>query len=85
MSPAKKLDVMHALLRQAYDLKSAAIRASEPDLIGLFIRPLEASSMKYMVTGGVISAEIIDNEELRSWIVGLELEGAFDAAVAYEE
>ena len=33
MSPAKKLpDVMHALIRQAYDLKSAAILASEPDL-----------------------------------------------------
>ncbi len=32
MSPAKKLDVMHALIRQAYDLKSATIWASEPDL-----------------------------------------------------
>ncbi|MCH7892141.1 MAG: hypothetical protein IH921_11625 [Gemmatimonadetes bacterium] len=32
MSPAKKLDVMHTLIRQAYDLKSAAILASEPDL-----------------------------------------------------
>ncbi len=32
MSPARKLDVMHALIRQAYDLKSAAILASEPDL-----------------------------------------------------
>ncbi len=32
MSPQKKLDVMHALIRQAYDLKSAAILASEPDL-----------------------------------------------------
>ncbi len=32
MSPAKKLDVMHGLIRQAYDLKSAAILASEPDL-----------------------------------------------------
>ena len=32
MSPAKKFDVMHALIRQAYDLKSAAILASEPDL-----------------------------------------------------
>lgn len=32
MSPAKKLDVMRALIRQAYDLKSAAILASEPDL-----------------------------------------------------
>lgn len=32
MSPGKKLDVMRALIRQAYELKSAAIRASEPDL-----------------------------------------------------
>ena len=32
MSPAKKLDVMHTLIRQAYDLKSAAILASEPNL-----------------------------------------------------
>ncbi len=32
-----------------------------------------------------ISAEIIDHEELRSWIARLELAGAFDAAVAYDE
>ena len=32
-----------------------------------------------------ISDEIIDHEELRSWIARLELEGAFDAAVAYDE
>ena len=32
MSPARKLDVMHALIRQAYDLKAASILASEPDL-----------------------------------------------------
>ncbi len=32
MSPAKKLDVMHALIRQARELKAAAIRASEPEL-----------------------------------------------------
>ena len=32
MSPAKKLDVMHALIRQARGLKAAAIRASDPEL-----------------------------------------------------
>lgn len=32
MSPAKKLDVMHALIRQARELKAAAISASEPEL-----------------------------------------------------
>ncbi len=32
MSPAKKLDVMHALIRQARELKAAALRASEPEL-----------------------------------------------------
>lgn len=31
-----------------------------------------------------ISGEIINHEELRSWIAQLELEGAFDAAVAYD-
>ena len=32
MSPTKKLDVMHSLIRRAYDLKAAAILAAEPDL-----------------------------------------------------
>ena len=32
MSAEKKLDVMHALIRQARELKAAAIRASEPEL-----------------------------------------------------
>lgn len=32
-----------------------------------------------------ISAEIIDHKELQSWIVRLKLEGALDAAVAYDE
>ena len=32
-----------------------------------------------------LSGEIINREELRSWIARLELEGAFDAAVAYDE
>lgn len=32
MSPAKKLAVMRSLIRQAYELKAAGIRASRPDL-----------------------------------------------------
>lgn len=32
MSPAEKLAVMHALIRQAWELKAAAIRAQRPDL-----------------------------------------------------
>ncbi len=32
MSPRRKLDVMSAVIRQAYELQSAAIRASEPDV-----------------------------------------------------
>jgi len=32
MTPAQKLNVMRALIRQAYELKAAGIRASRPDL-----------------------------------------------------
>ena len=32
MRPARKLDVMHALIRQAYELKAAALRARWPDM-----------------------------------------------------
>jgi hypothetical protein len=32
MTPARKLAVMTALIRQAYELKAAGIRASRPDL-----------------------------------------------------
>jgi hypothetical protein len=32
MTPAQKLAVMHALIRQAYELKAAAIRAHRPEL-----------------------------------------------------
>lgn len=32
MTPQKKLAVMHGLIRQAWELKAAAIRAREPDL-----------------------------------------------------
>lgn len=32
MTPGKKLSVMRALIRQAYELKEAGIRASQPDL-----------------------------------------------------
>jgi hypothetical protein len=32
MTPAKKLAVMHALIRQAYGLKAAALRARWPEL-----------------------------------------------------
>ena len=32
MTPEKKLAVMRALIRQAYELKSAGIRFSRPDL-----------------------------------------------------
>jgi hypothetical protein len=31
MSPAKKLEVMHALIRQAYELKAAGIRTQSPE------------------------------------------------------
>ncbi len=32
MTPAQKLDVMHALIRQAYELKAGAIRARWPGM-----------------------------------------------------
>lgn len=32
MTPAEKLAVMQALIRQAYELKAAAVRARWPDL-----------------------------------------------------
>lgn len=32
MTPAEKLAVMHALIRQAYELKAAAIVEQRPDL-----------------------------------------------------
>ncbi len=32
MSPAEKLAVVHALIRQAFELKAAAVRARHPDL-----------------------------------------------------
>jgi len=32
MTPARKLAVMHALIRQAYELKAAALRARWPDM-----------------------------------------------------
>ncbi len=32
MTPADKLAVMHALIRQAYELKAAALRARWPDM-----------------------------------------------------
>ena len=32
MTPAQKLEVMHALIRQAYQLKAAGIRAGRPHL-----------------------------------------------------
>jgi hypothetical protein len=32
MSPAQKLAVMHALIRQAFELKAAAVRDRWPDL-----------------------------------------------------
>jgi len=32
MTPTQKLAVMHALIRQAYELKAAALRARWPDM-----------------------------------------------------
>jgi hypothetical protein len=32
MSPAEKLDVMHGLIRQAYELKAAGLRSLRPDM-----------------------------------------------------
>lgn len=44
MTPAEKLAVMHALIRQAYELKAAAVRARWPDLseeeVGARVRAL---------------------------------------------
>jgi hypothetical protein len=38
MSPEQKLTVMHALIRQAWELKAAAIRARQPDLSELAVQ-----------------------------------------------
>jgi hypothetical protein len=32
MTPSQKLAVMHALIRQAYELKAAAVRARYPEM-----------------------------------------------------
>ena len=32
MQPAKKLEVLRALIRQAYELKAAGVRSCRPDL-----------------------------------------------------
>ena len=32
MTPARKLEVMHALIRQAYELKAAGLRMTRPEL-----------------------------------------------------
>ncbi|CAN5737378.1 hypothetical protein BH23GEM10_BH23GEM10_07230 [soil metagenome] len=32
MTPAQKLDIMRSLIRQAYELKAAGIRATQPGL-----------------------------------------------------
>jgi len=38
MSPAQKLAVMHALIRQAFELKAATVRARWPDLSDAEVR-----------------------------------------------
>lgn len=32
MTPTRKLEVMHALIRQAYELKAAGLRMTRPEL-----------------------------------------------------
>ena len=49
---------------------------TDPDLIGLFIRPLEASGLKYMVTGGVASVIYGDPRFTRDVDVVLTLNGS---------
>lgn len=38
MTPARKLAVMHALIRQAFELKAAAVRARWPELPDVEVR-----------------------------------------------
>jgi hypothetical protein len=38
MSPEQKLNVMHVLIRQAWELKAAAIRARQPELLEAEVR-----------------------------------------------
>lgn len=40
MTPAKKLEVMHALIRQAHDLKAAWLRRTRPELTAAEIHKL---------------------------------------------
>lgn len=48
MTPAEKLAVMHGLIRQAWELKAAAIRARDPDLS----EPEVRARAREMVGGG---------------------------------
>lgn len=47
MTPEEKLAVMHALIRQAWELKAAVIRASEPGLSERQVR-----ERAWMLVGG---------------------------------
>lgn len=38
MTPKQKLDVMHALIRQAYELKAGALRARWPEMSEVEVR-----------------------------------------------
>lgn len=38
MTPARKLEVMHALIRQAYELKAAWIRRTRPEMTEAEVR-----------------------------------------------
>ena len=48
MTPRRKLDVMHGMIRQAVELKEAWLRATEPDLDEAEIR----AKAKELVAGG---------------------------------
>lgn len=69
-----------------------------PDLVGLFIRPLEALEIPYMITGGVASVIFGDPrftrdidivlqlkpEAMEAWVRRLGLETAWESAKTYE-
>jgi len=55
---------------------------SDPDLIGLFIRPLEATGVDYMITGGVASVIYGDPRFTRDVDVVMQLAAAQTASLA---
>ncbi|MEJ2218773.1 MAG: hypothetical protein P8099_19480 [Gemmatimonadota bacterium] len=64
---------------------------TDPDLISLFVEPLEGPGLSYMITGGVASVIYGDPRFTRDWDVVMALpddaipalESAFDPAAFY--